>query len=347
VNSALDDRARLSALLAALDDPARATALPADDARLVRVARHHRLTALLSVTCGPTLPPPLAEAFRRDRVLTGARNLLLGQAAETCIRALEAAGIPTLVLKGLDYEHRLYQGRAARPTGDVDLLVPGERRRDAFGVLDRLGFEPRAAAPGFDDADYHEVAWTRGAVEIDLHLALAPLARCRIDYGAIWAEAEPFRLGATDTRVLARPHAAIFQALHMAIDHFDVPAIYLLDLARLLPTAEAAGEARALATGWRCRRPFETSLALLSTFLPSAAASRAAAPSETARRIARRYGAIDPLPRPEQLVRKLLHFDSPRDAVRYLAVQSRRNLREVFERRVRRRSARERLALGR
>lgn len=58
-----------------------------------------------------------------------------------------------------------------------------------------------------------------------------------------------------------------------------------------------------------------------------------------------RYGAIVKLPRPQQLFRKLMHFDSLVDAVRYGAVQSRRNLREQFERHVRKRSPRERLSL--
>jgi hypothetical protein len=55
------------------------------------------------------------------------------------------------------------------------------------------------------------VGWTRAGAEVDLHLALAPLARCRIDYREVWAEASPFRLGGTDARVLARPHAAVFR----------------------------------------------------------------------------------------------------------------------------------------
>ncbi len=63
--------------------------------------------------------------------------MLLGQAAEACIGAFAAAGVPTIVLKGLDYEVRLYNAPAARPTADVDLLVPGEQRRAAFAVLDR------------------------------------------------------------------------------------------------------------------------------------------------------------------------------------------------------------------
>jgi hypothetical protein len=54
---------------------------------------------------------------------------------------------------------------------------------------------------------------------------------------------------------------------------------------------------------------------------------------------------LAPLPRAEQLLRKLGHFDALADALRYLSVQSRRNLREQLERRVRKRSPRERLAL--
>jgi hypothetical protein len=352
VNSAEGERERLIVLLAALDEPARAAAFSPDDRLLVAVARHHRLTPLLSITCGATLPPPLAETFRHDRLVTGARNMILGQAAETCIRALADAGIPAIVLKGLAYEVCLYDVPAVRPTADVDLLVPGEQRRAAFAVLDRLGFEPRAAAPGFDDADYHEVAWTRAGLEIDLHMALAPLARCRIDYAAIWKEAEPLRLGTTDTRTLARPHAAIFQALHMAIDHFYVPAIYLVDLARLLPTAGEAAAARALAGSWHCARPLDTALALVATFLPRALPRAALGPPSASpvswrmRRVVESYGPTEPLPRAEQLLRKLLHFDGPGDAIHYVAVQSRRNLRELYERRVRHRSARDRLALA-
>ena len=311
------------------------------------VARHHRLSPLLSITCNDTLPSALAEAFRRDRVVTAARNMILGQAAEECLRALAAAGVPTIVLKGLDYETRLYRVAGARPTADIDLLVPDEKRRDAFGVLDRLGFEPRAAAPGFDDPDYHEVAWTRAGAEVDLHMALAPLARCAIDYRSIWAEAVPFRLGGTDALVLARPHAAIFQALHMAIDHFHVPAIYLVDLTRLLPDEDAYGAARRLARRWRCRRPFETASALVGAFVPHwlGQPPQAEGLGPMRARVVARYGTLEPLPRPEQLVRKLAHFDGITDAVRYLLTQSRRNLREQIERRTRGRSARQRLNL--
>jgi hypothetical protein len=213
-------------------------------------------------------------------------------------------------------------------------------------VLDQLGFEPRAAAPGFDDADYHEVAWTRKNVEVDLHLALAPLVRCHIDYPTVWGSVRDVAVGGARAGVLHPQHAALFHALHMAIDHFDVPALYLVDFGRLLQAAGERAAVESLARAWGCWRPFATAVALASAFLPAtmgpSAPTRVAAFS---RRVVSGYGAPSRVPRPEQLVRKLMHFDTGRDVLRYLAVQGRRNVRELFERRVRRRSARERLAL--
>jgi hypothetical protein len=344
VTKADREREQLILLLAALSDPSAASRLADGDPGLLELARHHRLTPLLSAQRGAALPPGLAEAFRRDRVVTTARNMMLGQAAEECVQALQAAGLETVVLKGLDYEARLYSAPGSRPTADVDLLVANQARRAAFEILDGLGFEPRAAAPGFDDADYHEVAWTRQGVEVDLHMALAPFARCRIDYGAVWREAEPLRIGVTETRALARPHAAIFHALHMAIDHFAVPAIYLVDLSRLVSTAEERVAVEGLAAAWHCRRPVATAVALTSAFMPDWPA-RTPVASRAARRVLEGYGATAPIPRREQLLRKLLHFDSAADAAAYVRVQSRRNLHEIVERRLGR-SARQRLGLA-
>jgi hypothetical protein len=342
----------LAALAAVLEDPSRATTLPDGDlALVVAVARHHRLTALLAATAGDRLPPALAEACRRDRMMTIANNALLAEVAEECLTAFARDGIDGVVLKGLAYDKVLYREAGARPTSDVDILVRGERRRAAFAALDRLGFEPRAAAPGFDQADYHEVAWTRSGVPVDLHLALAPPARSRVDHSAVWAAVREIQFGAARAFVLAPAHAAIFHVLHMAIDHFDVPGVYLVDLARLLPGPAETAAAVEIAAGWRCARALATSRALAAAFLPAWAAGQPPADAgrgsaTRADRIVTRFGTTARLPRPEQLRRKLAHFDSRADAIRYVALQTGRNAREWFERIVRRRSPRARLGLG-
>jgi hypothetical protein len=343
------ERRTLTAIFAALEgreaELARYTAELGEPA-VSTVARRHRLTPLLSATCRGKLPPALAETCRRDHVITTARNLMLAGAAEECVAALAAAGIQAVVLKGLAYERTLYAGQGARPTSDVDLLVREADRRAAFGVLDRLGFEPKTAAPGFDDPDYHEVAWRRGHVEIDLHLALAPYARCAIDYAAVWGQVRPLELGATRAFVLAPAHAAVFHALHMTIDHFDVPGLYLIDLARLAPAEADGAAALATARAWRCLRPWQTSAALAASFQPAWGGARALGPiPRRAGAVAQGFGGVERLPRPAQLARKMTHFDTPGDAVRYTYVQARRHLHELVERRVRKRTARARLGI--
>jgi len=339
------ERQLLVALFAALEEPARAGDL-ADGPDVLAVARRHRLTPLLSIRCRGALPKTLDDTCRRDHVLTTARNLALADTAEECVTALAGAGVDAALLKGLAYERTLYHQPGARPTSDIDLLVRDRDRRAAFAVLDGLGFEPRAAAPGFDDADYHEVAWRRGHVEIDLHLALAPFARCAIDYARVWGDAREIALGATRAFVLAPAHAAVFHALHMAIDHFDVPGLYLLDLALLLSGADALDDAEATARAWRCHRPLATSVALAATFQPLwAKGFPIPAVSWQAQRVVARFGPLAALPRPEQLLRKFAHFDTLPDALRYTRVQTLRNVREIVERRVRRRSPRARLKL--
>jgi hypothetical protein len=343
------EREILIALFAALEEPARGAGL-GDEPGIVAVARRHRLTPLLSMRSRATLPAALGATCRRDHVLTAARNLALAAVAEECVAALAAAGVESALLKGLAYERTLYPQTGARPTSDVDLLVRDRDRRAAFDVLDRLGFDPRAAAPGFDEPDYHEVAWNRGGVEIDLHLALAPYARCEIDYDAVWREMRALTLSAAKVHVLAPAHAAVFHALHMAIDHFDVPGLYLADLARLLATPEALADARAAAEAWRCARPLATSLAIAAAFQPSwwssLASSSPAAPPAWAERVAAGFGGIARLPRARQLWRKYEHFDTPWDALRYTWAQGRRHAREGLERQLRHRSARERLGLA-
>jgi len=335
------------ALLAALEAPERAADLARLDAgTLLRVARHHRLTPLLSVMVGDRLTDAFAEACRQDRTVTATRNLLLAQVAEECLAALARRRIDGVLLKGLAYEPFLYDRPGCRPTGDIDILVRGEHRRAACETLADAGFEPKAAAPGVDEPDYHEIGWSRGPIAVDLHLGLAPRARCSIDYGAVWGSLREVPFGAVRAFLLAPDQAAVFHTLHMAIDHFDVPALYLVDLARLLPAAPDTAAAEATARRWRCERGFVTALALAADFLPVwAARQERRSVGPRARRVLAGFGGLAPLPRTEQLRRKVSHIDTPGAALRYLAVQARRNVREIVETKVLRRSPRERLDL--
>lgn len=356
------------------------------DADIVALARHHRLSPLLGIGTRPAgFSEVVAETFRRDRLSTLGRSTLLRHGLLEILKAFDAEGIDVAVLKGIAYEDLIYPDLGTRPSSDIDLLVPEGERRAVLQTLVRLGYAPSAAAPGFDEPDYHEISFRRDAVNVDLHFALAPLVRCSIDYAQVWNDMRRWNFSGRMTKTLSFVHAAVNQALHMAIHHFDVPAIYMLDFRRLVAQAEGASETavagrpvreahiasrdplRDAARAWGCRRPLETTLALTGAFLAKEGGaggpeveSRRAAPrgSGGARlagpafawsvgRIVEGFGGLEPVPRPEQLARKILQFDDPGRAGRYLLVQGRRILRERWlTRSGKARSAAERLGLS-
>jgi hypothetical protein len=154
---------------------------------------------------------------------------------------------------------------------------------------------------------------------------------------------QPLVVEGVAARTLDDGHAALNQALHMTIHHFDVPALFLVDLERLLESAGGQAAVEPVARAWRCRRPLETAAALAAAFVRGAAPAPLPARAD---RVIRGYGGLAPLPRAEQLRRKVEHFDAPVDALRYLAVQGRRVLRErLLAIARRRRSAAERLGV--
>jgi hypothetical protein len=319
-----------------------------DPDRVVSVAHHHRLAALLGAIRPAGVPASLRERFRRDHLGEVARNMRFQRALVECLGRLADAGVEAIVLKGLVYDETIYRQPGSRPTNDVDLLVEPRLRAAAFGALQGAGYAPVAAAPGFDEADYHEVEWTRGGVEIDLHFSLAPLARYAIDYRAVWAGKRSLTIGGVPTFQLAAPHAAAYHALHIAGHHFDVPAIYLVDMSRLVPDDQARAAGEATARAWRCSRAWHTTMALTAAFVPGwpLAAGAAAAPGGAAARIVGSFGTTAPLPRAEQLRRKIESFDSAVHGVHYLLVQARRLLREEVLRRFSDRTPEERLGLS-
>jgi hypothetical protein len=316
------------------------------DDHVVLVARAHRLSALLGALRPSGLPPPLAERFRRDHVATLARNLMLRRALVDVVQLFAARKIETIVLKGMEYEERLYGRLGARPTSDLDVLVEDRHRRVAFETLRAAGWTPVAAAPGFDEVDYHEVEWKRDGVFLDLHFALAPLPRCGIDYHAVWQEKQPLSVDGASAWRLADAHDVVYHVLHMAIHHFDVPGVYLVDLTRMISDDTQRATVEALATRWRLFRPWRTSLLLTAAFLPWWSASTSARrfqPDGVAARVIDHFGTVTGVPRAEQLRRKLEHFDAAPDAARYLLVQGRRLVREAALKRFGRRTAEERL----
>lgn len=151
------------------------------------------------------------------------QNQLLFKRAAEAIGALEAAGIETLVTKGVSLALLSYGDVGARPMDDADVLVPLARTREAIEVLAAAGWragheDPLAwtqvhhsldfAGPGGGDVDLHWFSLWQPARDDELWRASVPMevggvstrAPCPADqlllacvHGTPWSPLPPFR----------------------------------------------------------------------------------------------------------------------------------------------------------
>jgi hypothetical protein len=130
----------------------------------------------------------LRRASLLDQVPEGVRRQLLSSRRNAVARyltqvgvwselapALERCGIEYVVLKGAATREEVYTDPSLRSTGDIDLLVRETDREAVCRQLEALAFSaPVVARPGG-----HEVTYSRGRVDIDLHWDILRPGRTR------------------------------------------------------------------------------------------------------------------------------------------------------------------------
>lgn len=90
-------------------------------------------------------PAAFADAVEESRRFATLRGIAFEAHTRRVVRAIDAAGIPVLRLKGTALSERLYGDAGLRQSNDVDVLVARERLDDAVAALRPLGY---ALAPG-------------------------------------------------------------------------------------------------------------------------------------------------------------------------------------------------------
>lgn len=179
-----------------LADPARATALTADDwTALLTAARAELLLGSVAFRLnGLTLPPPVAAILADARASAEHGRMQALWEAEMARRALAGLGVPVILLKGTAFVAAGLDAGVGRSIGDLDILVP----RAALDAVERAllaaGWE-WVKEDAYDDLYYrrwmHELPpLTHPARDrmIDVHhTILPPTARAKPDAEALIA----------------------------------------------------------------------------------------------------------------------------------------------------------------
>jgi hypothetical protein len=215
--------------------------------RFAKILTHNRMAALAQQVferIHPSIPPD-AQALIREQAERYERSAWkLGEALTTYLKAAEARGIYTIVLKGLWLCEKVYQVPSMRPGGDIDILV---HRKDVDACLRLL------AEQGIDEFwpnllkdEYftrHHLHQQRSTADLniwfEIHWALDhPYTLMTMDYAGIFQRARPSRLLGAPVWEMAAPDLLLSLAIHLVkhavylpslADRKDLPRIILAD----------------------------------------------------------------------------------------------------------------------
>ncbi len=168
-----------------------------------------------------SLPELEAERIRRQAVVIEFRLALAETVLQDVLNRLSAAGIPVMLLKGAALATTVYKSFAARPMGDLDVLVPPEKATQAWQLLVDAGwrkeFEGGAA---FYEGHHHLAALIdpKGlGIVVEIHRATLPLAGPFLfDEAELWRDATTVSIGVTKVWTPSPQHQLLHLCAHFA-----------------------------------------------------------------------------------------------------------------------------------
>jgi hypothetical protein len=249
------------------------------------LARRHRCAPLLWLRASAQLrahaPAALVARLRSDLLSDALRQHARLARLAALVAALEQSAVDVVVLKGLPLSYRLYGDAFARPTGDVDLLVPRSQRDLARAAL--LGRGARWVEGG--RAPWEEAFELGAGAEferVEVHSFL--LGDLLAHVPPLTAQAERLDVHEFALPVLRLPTLAVALATHLS-RHWAPPLLWVVDFHALWARLDAPAreEAASLAAASRVERYLEHARAL-ATALDVAAGDDATA--ERARALA-------------------------------------------------------------
>ena len=185
----------------------------ADSAARLDFLVHHGLAAWWAdrLTVGSAvndIPDGVSDALVAARRSAGALYLVQSAALSQITAALDRENVGYAVLKGVATREEAYPSPPIRTAGDIDLLIAATDLPMANACITQLGFVAQATD------STHEITFSRGQVDIDLHWDILRPGRTRRPLvGALLAQRvrgpKCWRLSDTDTVFMMLVHPAI------------------------------------------------------------------------------------------------------------------------------------------
>ncbi len=179
-----------------------------------------RLLPLVERNLKDGLPAGIRKELRSVRNHYWAANQRLFRGLEKELLQYEAAGIPTLVLKGAALAVAAYGDMSSRPMSDFDILIPETRIREKVQEYIRDGWQPGCIPPSAHEVPYfyrfrHAINLTHpdhGGVDLHWHVLLEATFE-----GAdklFWEGSVPLQIKSAATRMLNPADQLLHTCMH-------------------------------------------------------------------------------------------------------------------------------------
>jgi Uncharacterised nucleotidyltransferase len=183
------------------------------------------------------LPEGKRQELHHSFVTSTSRNLLLFRELADILKALQPAGIPVILLKGLHLAKWVYPEIALRPMGDIDLLLHTDDLARAASILQGLGYRFIRAFKLEREVHKHQHIprlWQPGKAVVELHWHIAtPGSPLTVDLEGLWRRAEPVEVAGASALVLSPEDLLLHINYHLMQEEFIRGLKRLYDIAAL------------------------------------------------------------------------------------------------------------------
>lgn len=189
------------------------------------------------------LPPHVYDRIKARVLGLAARNLALAQEAASILEAFESRQVVCAPVRGLALAELLYGDIAARPMGDLDLLVRKDDLPAVAATLTGLGFREVDRRPGFARTYSNTLEFVKdrhGWIIVEPHWTIAyPPFADRIDMDAVWKRCARGRALGLETWLLSREDLMLHLCFHLIHKKDDAPLLWFYELDRFIRQAGA------------------------------------------------------------------------------------------------------------
>jgi hypothetical protein len=165
------------------------------------------------------VPPDIADRIHAQAAVTEFRMAMTETVLHDVVKRLAAENIDVMLLKGAALATTVYPSFAARPMGDLDILVQPEQAQRAWQCLVDAGWTAEfAGGEEFYEGHHHLVGLTdpNGLhLVLEVHRAMLPIpGPFLLDESEVWRDARPVQLGSTTAWVPSDQHLLLHLCVH-------------------------------------------------------------------------------------------------------------------------------------